>query len=196
MRFKIKRFIFAAEINPLLIRQQKMNKRILTIAMVASLAMFGCNQSTGNGQTTSGEPVKSATASANPEEGKVVQMNKAMFLERVFNYEKNPDTWVYEGNKPAIIDFYADWCGPCKKIAPIMAQLAEEYKDQIVIYKVDTDKERELAQVFQIRSIPSILFIPAEGQPQMTMGALPKAEFEKMIKEVLLAPKAQPTSQK
>ncbi len=196
MRFKIKRFIFAAEINPLLIRQQKMNKRILTIAMVASLAMFGCNQSTGNGQTTSGEPVKSATASANSEEGKVVQMNKAMFLERVFNYEKNPDTWVYEGNKPAIIDFYADWCGPCKKIAPIMAQLAEEYKDQIVIYKVDTDKERELAQVFQIRSIPSILFIPAEGQPQMTMGALPKAEFEKMIKEVLLAPKAQPTSQK
>ena len=164
--------------------------------MVASLAMFGCNQSTGNGQTTSGEPVKSATASANPEEGKVVQMNKAMFLERVFNYEKNPDTWVYEGNKPAIIDFYADWCGPCKKIAPIMAQLAEEYKDQIVIYKVDTDKERELAQVFQIRSIPSILFIPAEGQPQMTRGALPKAEFEKMIKEVLLAPKAQPTSQK
>lgn len=164
--------------------------------MVASLAMFGCNQSTGNGQTTSGEPVKSATASANPEEGKVVQMNKAMFLERVFNYEKNPDTWVYEGNKPAIIDFYADWCGPCKKIAPIMAQLAEEYKDQIMIYKVDTDKERELAQVFQIRSIPSILFIPAEGQPQMTMGALPKAEFEKMIKEVLLAPKAQPTSQK
>lgn len=119
-----------------------------------------------------------------------------MFLERVFNYEKNPDTWVYEGNKPAIIDFYADWCGPCKKIAPIMAQLAEEYKDQIVIYKVDTDKERELAQVFQIRSIPSILFIPAEGQPQMTMGALPKAEFEKMIKEVLLAPKAQPASQK
>jgi len=164
--------------------------------VVASLAMFGCNQSTGNGQTTSGEPVKSATASANSEEGKVVQMNKAMFLERVFNYEKNPDTWVYEGNKPAIIDFYADWCGPCKKIAPIMAQLAEEYKDQIVIYKVDTDKERELAQVFQIRSIPSILFIPAEGQPQMTMGALPKAEFEKMIKEVLLAPKAQPTSQK
>ncbi|GAP43172.1 thioredoxin [Lentimicrobium saccharophilum] len=173
-----------------------MNKRILTIAVVASLAMFGCNQSTGNGQTTSGEPVKSATASANSEEGKVVQMNKAMFLERVFNYEKNPDTWVYEGNKPAIIDFYADWCGPCKKIAPIMAQLAEEYKDQIVIYKVDTDKERELAQVFQIRSIPSILFIPAEGQPQMTMGALPKAEFEKMIKEVLLAPKAQPASQK
>lgn len=164
--------------------------------MVASLAMFGCNQSTGNGQTTSGEPVKSATASANSDEGKVVQMNKAMFLERVFNYEKNPDTWVYEGNKPAIIDFYADWCGPCKKIAPIMAQLAEEYKDQIVIYKVDTDKERELAQVFQIRSIPSILFIPAEGQPQMIMGALPKAEFEKMIKEVLLAPKAQPTSQK
>ena len=89
-----------------------------------------------------------------------------------------------------MVDFWADWCGPCKKVAPIMAQLAEEYKDQIVIYKVDTDKERELAQVFAIKSIPSILFIPATGQPQMTMGALPKAEFVNMIKTLLLKQEA------
>ncbi|MCD6660517.1 MAG: thioredoxin [Lentimicrobium sp.] len=170
-----------------------MKKHLLSIALVASLALFGCNQSTGNGQTTAGEPAKSANASNDTQEGKVIQMNKAMFIDKVFNYEENPDKWVFKGDKPCIIDFYADWCGPCKKIAPIMAELAAEYKDQIVIYKVDTDKERELAQVFGIRSIPSILFCPAEGQPQMTMGALPKEQFEKMIKELLLA---QPTSQK
>ncbi|HOI86937.1 MAG TPA: thioredoxin [Lentimicrobium sp.] len=173
-----------------------MNKRIFTLALVASLAFFGCNQTTSNGQSASNEPVKETTAVASAEAGKVIQMNKAMFLERVFNYEKSPDKWIYEGNKPCIIDFYADWCGPCKRVAPIMAELAEQYKDQIVVYKVDTDKERELAQVFGIRSIPSILFCPAEGQPQMTAGALPKAEFEKMVKEILLAPAAQPTSQK
>jgi thioredoxin len=119
-----------------------------------------------------------------------------MFIEKVFNYEENPNEWKFRGDKPCIIDFYADWCGPCKKVAPVMAELAEQYKDQIVIYKVDTDKERELAQIFNIRSIPSILYCPAQGQPQMTMGALPKAEFEKMIKELLLAPAVVPTSQK
>ncbi len=173
-----------------------MNKPILTIALAASLAIFGCNQSTGNGQTTTNEPVNSTTVAAGDETGKVIQMNKAMFLEKVFNYEKNPQTWVYEGDKPAIIDFYADWCGPCKRVAPIMSQLAEEYKDQIVIYKVDTDKERELAGVFQIRSIPSILFVPANGQPTLSVGAFQKAEYVKMINEMLLAPQPQPTSDK
>jgi thioredoxin len=164
-----------------------MNKQFLSVLLVASLMLFGCNQSTGNGQATKDGEV-TTSVSSNPEAGKVIQMNKDMFIDRVFNYVESPDTWVYKGDKPCIIDFYADWCGPCKKIAPIMAQLAEEYKDQIVIYKVDTDKERELAQIFGIRSIPSILFCPAEGQPQMTMGALPKEEFEKMIKNLLLKP--------
>ena len=164
-----------------------MNKSILSVVLVASIALFGCNSSNGNGQTTDGTPVTTSDKTvANDGTGKVIQMDKTMFIERVFNYEANPDKWVFEGDKPVIIDFYADWCGPCKKIAPIMVQLAEEYKDQIIIYKVDTDKERELAQVFAIKSIPSILFIPAEGQPQMTMGALPKAEFEKMVKTILL----------
>lgn len=162
-----------------------MNIRILSVVLFASLMFIGCNSSNGNGQTTDGKTLTS-NVDSNTEQGKVIQMNKAMFIEKVFNYEENPDTWVYRGDKPCIIDFYADWCGPCKKVAPIMSELAGQYKDDIVIYKVDTDKEKELAQVFGIRSIPSILFCPAEGQPQMTMGALPKAEFDKMVQTLLL----------
>lgn len=118
--------------------------------------------------------------------GEVVTLNKAEFLSKVFNYEKNPSQWVYEGDKPCIIDFYADWCGPCKKVAPIMKELAGEYKNDIVIYKVNVDQEKELASAFGIQSIPSILFIPKQGQPQMAQGALPKEEFVKLINTFLL----------
>ncbi len=120
---------------------------------------------------------------------KPVMLNAASFKEKVFNYEKNPTTWVYEGSRPCIIDFYADWCKPCKLVAPIMDELAEKYAGQVDIYKVDTQVERELSQVFGIRSIPSVLFCPAEGQPQMTQGALPKETYEQVIKEFLLAEK-------
>lgn len=118
--------------------------------------------------------------------GKVIHLTKAEFLEKVYNYEKNPNEWKYEGNKPAIVDFYADWCGPCKMVAPILDELAKEYDGQIVIYKVDTDKERDLASAFGIRSIPSILFIPMQGEPEMAQGAMPKASFKKAIDEFLL----------
>ena len=120
------------------------------------------------------------------QESDVVKLNKADFLTKVFNYEKNKDKWVYEGTKPCIIDFYADWCGPCKKIAPILAELAAKYKGQIIIYKIDTDKERELAQVFGISSIPTLFFVPADGTPQIIRGAISKNDFEKIIKQVLL----------
>lgn len=120
---------------------------------------------------------------------KPVMLTAATFKEKVFNYEKNPSTWVYEGSRPCIIDFYADWCKPCKLVAPIMDELAEKYAGQVDIYKVDTQVERELSQVFGIRSIPSVLFCPAEGQPQMTQGALPKETYEQVIKEFLLAEK-------
>lgn len=113
-------------------------------------------------------------------------MTKAEFLEKVYNFEKNPDEWKYEGDKPAIVDFYATWCGPCKMVAPILDELAKEYDGQIVIYKVDTDKETELARAFGIRSIPSILFIPMNGKPEMAQGALPKEAFKKAIDELLL----------
>lgn len=111
-------------------------------------------------------------------------LTKATFLEKVFNYEENRD-WKFEGKRPALIDFYADWCGPCKMLAPILEQLSEEYGDKIDIYKIDTEAEQELSAAFGIRSIPSMLFCPMGEQPQMANGALPKPELERIITEVL-----------
>ena len=102
------------------------------------------------------------------------------------NYETNPTEWKYLGDKPCIIDFYADWCGPCKMVAPILDELAKEYSEQIYIYKVDTEAEQELAGAFGIRSIPTILFCPMNETPQMAQGALPKASFKDAIEKVLL----------
>jgi thioredoxin len=99
-------------------------------------------------------------------------LTKQTFLDKVFNYEQNKD-WKFEGELPCLIDFYADWCQPCKMVAPILEELAEEYKGKINIYKIDTESEQELAAAFGIRSIPSLLFCPKDGQPQMAMGALP-----------------------
>lgn len=115
-----------------------------------------------------------------------IAMTKADFLKKVADYEKNPDTWKYLGDKPAIVDFYASWCGPCRALAPVLEELAAEYKDQIHIYKIDTEAEQELSAVFGIRSIPTLLFIPMEGKPQMAQGALPKATLKKAIDEILL----------
>lgn len=117
---------------------------------------------------------------------KTIELTKADFLTKVMDYENNPNEWKYLGDKPAIIDFYASWCGPCKMVAPILEELAEEYDGQIYIYKVNTEEEQELAAMFGIRSIPSILFIPMEGQPQMAMGAMPKSSFKEAIDSVLL----------
>lgn len=115
----------------------------------------------------------------------MVHLTAADFKQKVFNYETNKE-WKFEGDKPVIIDFYADWCGPCKMVAPVLEDLSKEYDGKIQIYKVDTDKEQELAGVFGIRSIPSILFIPMDGQPQMSMGAMQKEGFVKAINEILL----------
>jgi len=107
------------------------------------------------------------------------------FKEKVYNYDQNKE-WKYEGELPCMIDFYADWCGPCKTVAPVLEELADEYKDKINIYKVNTEEQQELAAAFGIRSIPSLLFCPKDGKPQMAMGALPKDSFIKAIDEVLL----------
>lgn len=112
-------------------------------------------------------------------------LTKQAFLDKVFNYEVNKE-WKFEGELPVIIDFYADWCGPCKMVAPILEELSEEYKGKIDIYKIDTEAEQELAAAFNIRSIPSMLFIPKNGQPQMAVGALPKDALKNAITEVLL----------
>ena len=116
--------------------------------------------------------------------GKVEFLNEETFKAKVFDYEKNQD-WKFEGEVPCMIDFYADWCQPCKMVAPILDELQEEYGETIQIYKIDTEVERNLAGMFGIQSIPSLLFVPKEGQPQMAVGALPKESFEKAIADVL-----------
>lgn len=114
----------------------------------------------------------------------VEHLTAETFKTKVFNYEANKE-WKFEGEKPCLIDFYASWCGPCKMVAPILEELALEYNGKLDIYKVDTEEQRELASVFGIQSIPSLLFVPATGQPQMAMGALPKDSFKKAFKDVL-----------
>lgn len=112
-------------------------------------------------------------------------LTKETFLEKVFNFETNEE-WKYEGKIPCLIDFYADWCGPCKMVAPILEELSKEYDGKINIYKVDTEAEQELAAAFGIRSIPSMLFCPMDGKPQMAAGALPKQALKDAINDVLL----------
>jgi thioredoxin len=112
-------------------------------------------------------------------------LNKETFLEKVFNYETNKE-WKYEGNLPALIDFWAPWCGPCRMVGPVIDELSEEYKGKVNFYKVNTDEEQELGAVFGIRSIPSLLFVPVDGQPKMAMGALPKETLKEAIESELL----------
>ncbi|MBQ5776048.1 MAG: thiol reductase thioredoxin [Bacteroidaceae bacterium] len=121
----------------------------------------------------------------------VIELNKQQFLEKVWNYESNPDAWQYNGTLPCVIDFNAKWCGPCRKMEPILNSLAAKYNGKIIIYKVDVDKEKELASLFGISSIPAFLFCPTEGDPRGTMGAYPADEFEKIIRTVLLGEEAE-----
>jgi thioredoxin 1 len=118
-------------------------------------------------------------------------LTKETFQQKIFDYETSKE-WKFAGQLPAIVDFYADWCGPCKMVAPILKELADEYKGKVDIYKVDTEQEQELAGVFGIRSIPSILFIPKTGKPQMAMGAMPKEAFVEAIDSVLLSSQEMP----
>jgi len=115
-----------------------------------------------------------------------IHLTKAEFISKVANYEATPTEWKYLGDKPCIVDFYASWCGPCKTIAPILEDLANEYDGQIYIYKINTEEEQELAGAFGIRSIPSILFCPMSGAPQMAQGAMPKESFKQAINDILL----------
>ena len=116
---------------------------------------------------------------------KVVHITKADFLKKVYDFEKNPDEWKYLGSQPAIVDFYADRCGPCRQLSPVLDELAKEYSGKLTIYKVNVDNERGLATFFGIRSIPTLLFIPMKGKPQRSLGALSKTELKGIIKDVL-----------
>lgn len=117
-------------------------------------------------------------------QSKVIALDDEGFKDKVFNFAKEKE-WVFKGDKPVIVDFYATWCGPCKRVAPVLEELQEEYGDAIQIYKVDTDKARAVSAAFGISSLPSFLFIPAKGQPQMAKGALPKATFVKALSEIM-----------
>jgi len=155
-------------------------KKILLMLLVASVGFSACNAQAKTEQPA--EPTKKESKMK-----KTIQLTKADFLTKIANYEANPKEFKYLGDKPAIIDFYADWCGPCKAVAPVLEELAGEYEGEIYIYKVDTEAEQELAALFGIRSIPSLLFIPMGGeQPQMAQGALPKPNLKEAIDKVLL----------
>ena len=120
---------------------------------------------------------------------KTIKLTRADFLTKVANYEANPEKWEYLGDKPCIIDFWATWCPPCKVIAPILDDLAKEYDGQIYVYKVDVDQQKELAQAFGIQSIPTLLFVPMDGEPKAEIGAIPKETFKDRIDNFLLTKK-------
>lgn len=165
-------------------------KKIFLTGLIISLMMlnYSCKQKGNTSGMMSEDQEKTQTNQLNNSNKKMktIHLTKEAFLSRVVNFEENPTEWKYLGDKPCIIDFYADWCGPCKAVAPILEELAGEYEDKIYVYKIDTEKEQELAAAFGIRSIPSILFCPMEGQPQMAQGAMPKASFQQAIEELLL----------
>ena len=119
-------------------------------------------------------------------EKKPEMLTKETFREKVWDYEKNPREFIYKGDKPCLIDFYADWCGPCRKIAPYMEEFMTTYAGEIYVYKINTDQQKELAQMFQARSIPMVLLVPMKGQPQKTVGAYPKEQYQQMIETTLL----------
>jgi thioredoxin len=150
-----------------------MKKSILSISVALLLILSNCH---------AGNPVKT-NATSGP--GSVISLTNVVFKQKVFNYDINK-TWKFEGNLPVIIDFYATWCGPCRQLSPIIEELAKKYNGKIIVYKVDTDQEAQLAQSMGIQNLPTLLFIPVKGQPQSSVGLVPKETVEKAIREVLL----------
>ncbi len=149
-------------------------RNVLILSLGLALLLSNCN---AGGQ----EKAKESKSNGS----NVIVMTNEMFKQKVFNYEVNKE-WKFEGDLPVIIDFYATWCGPCRQLSPRVEEIAKEYAGKIIVYKVDTDEENQLAQNMGITNLPTLLFIPAKGQPQSSMGAIPKEELVRAINEVLL----------
>lgn len=156
-------------------------KKLMMFSLMAAISLAACSQEK---QSASSQP-SGETAAAAVSDYKPVEMNTQMFIDRVVDF-KNAKEWDYKGDKPAVIDFYATWCGPCKKLSPILDELSSEYAGNVLFYKVDVDREQELAGAFGIQSIPMVLLIPKEGKPYVVQGLRPKAELKEAIDSVLL----------
>ena len=174
----------------------KKMKKLVFILAVAVISLQSCNssQAKSNGNESSSAVTPAETVSQNNgAEGGSIKLNKAKFLAEVWDYENSPKEWKFKGTKPAIIDFYADWCGPCKIAGPILEEISKDYAGKVVVYKIDTQVEQELAAVFGIQGIPAFLYIPVNGKPSMTSGiARTKEDTKKMFQEnianILLVP--------
>ncbi len=162
---------------------RKINSILLFAALLA-LSVAACSNTNG-GNGPDGKKVAPSTPGKD-ETTTPEFLTKATFKEKIWDFETSPKEFVYKGTEPAIIDFYADWCKPCKMVGPILEELSNDYKGKIKVYKINTDKERDLAALFQISSIPAFLYIPANGKPSMDRGYKDKAAFEQIIKEFLL----------
>ena len=158
-------------------------RKIIFAGLLLAITLTAC---AGKGKETKTEKQTQQKQLKQDKKMGTIHLTKAEFLTKVSDFETNPTEWKYLGDKPCIIDFYASWCGPCRTVAPILEDLANEYAGQIYIYKVDTEAEQDLAAAFGIRSIPTILFCPMGKAPQMAQGALPKDAFKKAISEILL----------
>ena len=168
-----------------------MKKLMSFLLLASSFVLFSCNQNVENKGINNNEQLVAennqfAQQKVSTGDIKPIYLTTADFKSKIWDYEANPQEFIYRGELPCVIDFYADWCKPCKMVAPIMDDLADYYDGKVIIYKVNTDKERELASVFQVNSIPSILFAPMNGKPAMQPGALAKEEYIKIIDEFVL----------
>ncbi len=160
-------------------------RKIVFILAVAVFSLQSCSSSQAKNNGNDEKQVLAQTVSAEATaEGGSTKLTKEKFLAEIWDYQSSPKEWKYKGDKPAIIDFYADWCGPCKIASPILEEISNEYAGKVKVYKIDTDVERELAQVFGIKGIPAFLYIPMEGKPVMTSGvARTKEDTKKMFTE-------------
>ncbi len=167
-----------------------MKKLSFLLILLFAANLMACTSSEGS-EKNSGKSKTEITGDTQNQNAKPEHLTYDDFLKKVWNFEAHPQEWVYEGDVPCIIDFYADWCGPCKRVAPIMDELAKTYDGKLKVYKINVDHERQLASVFRVRSIPSVLFVPVNGKPQMQTGAMQKEAYFQVVKEQLLKEKTE-----